>query len=263
MGWPAASVYIALGSDLVRTEIADELLEHGAVGWVVPGAIGARSHAAGGAATTATRTPPGRIVPVPDADDWPYLTHCTRRCEGPWPEQDEADHIDDLILGRPAGDHSALAALTRILSQQRLVATSSAIRGTTPVVSFTAVPLAELGRLRVFRPHRGRWDFEPYGVCLRRDWLERYGARHVLYGDERRWDELSPDDRPYFQMRTTRRPADGGRIDWTVEDEWRVVGDVDLSKIPRHAALVFVPDRVEAEMVAEFSHWPVAVVDRS
>jgi hypothetical protein len=283
-GWPAASVYLALGPDLVRTEMAGELMDQGAVGWVVLGAIGdavedsVRSPAVGaprkagigspsertasGGVAGGERRPTVKIVPMPPSDHWPYLTHCTRRREGPWPEQNDADHIDDLILARPDADHSALSALRRILSQRRLIATAQAIRGGTRVVSFTAVPLGELRRLRVFRPHRGRWDFEPYGICIRREWLEGCGARHVHYGDDQLWETLSPEERPFFQLRKTRRPAESGRIDWSIEDEWRVIGDVELSRIPNDAALVFVPGRAEAEIVAKISRWPVTVIDR-
>jgi hypothetical protein len=261
-GWPPVSVYIAIGPDLVRTEMAAELMEEGAVGWVVLGAISDPPRTVVVATPNSERCPSGEIVPVPPPDDWPYLTHCTRRREGPWPDQGDAEHIDDLILARPEADHSALAALQRILSQQRIIATAAAIRGATRVVSFTAVPLAELRRLRVFRPHRGRWDFEPYGICIRRDWLEDCGARHVLYGDDQLWERLATDDRPFFQLRSTRRPAAGGHIDWAVEDEWRTVGDVDLSQIPRDAAMVFVPSQAEAAAVADLSRWPVTVVHR-
>jgi len=264
--WPAASVYIAIGPDLVRTEMAGELMDAGAVGWVVSGATGGRpdTAVAGPPVTAGPAATPAadNIVSVPPPDHWPYLSHCTRRRDGPWPEQDAAAHIDDLILARPDADHSALAALQRILSKRRIIATAESIRGSTRVVSFTAVPLAELGRLRVFRPHRGRWDFEPYGICIRRDWLEDYGARQVLYGDDQLWERLPPEDRPYFQLRSTRRPAAAGQIDWAVEDEWRIVGDVDLSRIPSDAAMVFVPSQPEAAAIAKLSPWPVTVVGR-
>jgi hypothetical protein len=165
-----------------------------------------------------------------------------------------------LILARPEANHAALDALKRILQKQRLVATARTIRGGTPVVSFTAVPLAELRRLRVFRPHRGRWDFEPYGICIRRDWLEQREARPVRYGDDRLWNRLAPAERPFFQLRQTRRSSARATIDWSVEDEWRVVGDVGLESIPRDAALVFVPTEGEADQVAPICRWPVTVV---
>jgi len=280
--WPLASVYVALGPRLVRSEMADELMDLGAVGWVV---LDALDDSAGSAALPTAASPPAqsetdasrlstacsplptahppsraRIVPLPPAENWPFLTHCTRRREGPWPDQVDADYLDDLILDREDANHSAIAALGRIVGQQRLIATAQTIRGSTPVVSFTTVPLAELHRLRVFRPHRGRWDFDPYGVCIRRDWLKRLGARPVRYGDDSLWASLSPDERPFFQLLKTRRAAAGRQIDWTVEDEWRVVGDIDLAELPADAALLFVPTEADAQRMAAISRWPVTVV---
>ncbi len=280
--WPAASVYVALGPKLVRTEMAEQLMGAGAVGWVVLDAFhaadaphGPSSSAADTSETEhqppATRTKRARrtaesspdaasVIPFPSSENWSFLTHCTRRRQGPWPGQDESQYLDDLILARPEAAHSAFDALRRILRQQRLVATSEAIRGATPVVSLTAVPLAELHRLRVFRPHRGRWDFEPYGICIHRDWLQQQGAQPVRYGDDQLWESLSPAARPFFQLRRTRRASQNTTTDWSVEDEWRVVGDVDLAQAPDDAALVFVPTQAEANQLAAISRWPVTVV---
>jgi hypothetical protein len=270
-GWPLASVYVALGPKLVRTEMAGELMDSGAVGWVVLEAPD-KTELSSQKVTQLSESPrassplraakknkqPAAVVPLPSSEDWPYLTHWTRRCEGPWPGQDETHYLDDLILSRSAADHSALATIKRLINQQRIIATSQTIRGAIAVVSFTAVPLAELHRLRVFRPHRGRWDFEPYGICLRRDWLEQHGAQPVQYGDDQLWQRLSADQRPFFQLRGT-QPSRGNAIDWTVEDEWRVVGDVDLSQLPAEAALVFAPTLAEARQIAAVSRWPVTV----
>jgi len=114
------------------------------------------------------------MTEIPRAD---YLTHCTRGTDGPWPDQDRAEYLDNLILGRPDAAHSALSALTRIVQQRRLLATGRAIRGGTPVVCFTAAGIAELRHLRTFRSHRRRWDFEPYGIGVSREWLEQRGQR--------------------------------------------------------------------------------------
>jgi hypothetical protein len=279
--WPVASVYVAIGPKLVRTEMADELMDLGAVGWVVLDAVEgstdevARSPGASpvGDCGRASSSPAFRhtrggdhfpqtsaIVSLPSAENWPYLTHSTRRREGPWPDQEGTDYLDDLILARQDADHSALAALKRIVKRKRLIATAETIRGGTPVVSLTAVPLAELHRLRVFRPHRGRWDFEPYGICIHRDWLQSIGTRPVQYGNDELWESLPPDERPFFQLRRTRRSVQADPIDWAVEDEWRVIGDIDLSKLPADAALLFVSNEAHAQEMAAISRWPVTVV---
>ena len=187
-----------------------------------------------------------------------YITHCTRQQTGPWPDQSEEDYLDDLILGRPGSNHSPLAVLRRIVDQQRLIATGRTIRGGTKVVCFTAVALNEIAELRTYRRHRGRWDFEPYGISIARRWLEQSGARPVHYGDLSLWDQLPDSERPYYQARFSGKR---GQIDWSVEREWRHIGDVDLEPFPADAALLFVHHREEAEWLSAFSRWPVMVVE--
>jgi hypothetical protein len=157
--------------------------------------------------------------------------------------------------------HSAGAALERIVVQRKIVAASHSIRGGTKAISWTEVPLVDLPKLRVFRPHRGRWDFELYGICVRRELLQRRGAQPVIYGDETDWQELSADKRPYFQRRQT-RPRGGRRpLDWTQEREWRHLGDLDLDSVGAEDAFLFVPSQEEAERLAEWSRWPVVVLE--
>jgi hypothetical protein len=200
---------------------------------------------------------PRQILAVGEIPVANYLCHCTRGTDGPWPDQDRAEYLDSLILGRPEAAHSALAALTRIVRQRRLLATGRAIRGGTPVVCFTAAGIAEIRHLRTFRTHRRRWDFEPYGIGLARDWLQQCGGRPVVYGDEALWNTLADSQRPYFQRRCCGK---NGAIDWSIEREWRHVGDLDLENLPPDAGFVFVPSMDEARHLIGLSRWPVVVL---
>lgn len=260
-GFPAASVFLALGSELVPRELAGELLDAGGVGWYVMNAAGEHDHSqpAPWPPDDVSLRTPAPIVPCPPPDDWGYLTHCTRRRPGPWPDEDENQFLDDLILDRAGADHSALAALWRIVRSGRLIASGEFVRGETPVVSLTAVPLSQIHRLRTYRSHLGRWDFEPYGICIRRDWLQRRGTRPVQYGDDPLWDALPDADRPFFQKRTSHTAGDK-RIDWTVEQEWRHLGDMELDQLPADAALLFVPSEAEARQLTASSPWPIVVL---
>jgi len=255
------SVYLALGPDLVRKDVADDLMTRGAVGWFVLNTLGQPNDnlSPPWTHTLAQNRSPAPVIPLPALSDWPYLTHCTRKRQGPWPDEEENQFLDDLILDRAGADHSALAALWRIVQTSRLIAGSEMVRGATSVVSFTAVPLAEIHHLHTYRSHLSRWDFEPYGICIRRDWLQSYGARAVRYGEEDDWKSLQAEERPYFQKKQSKTP--GGHImDWTAEHEWRHVGDIQLAEIPPDAALLFVPTETEAKQLAAISHWPVVVV---
>jgi len=265
--WQPQSVSIVLGDKLTPRPIADELLGLGAVGWLILENLRttAPSVSLDGPATNLSQSAgglPSQIIPVPTASNWSFLTHCTRAPHGPWPDESREQFFDSLILSTEDADRSALATLRRILGQQRILATSNAIRGGAAVVSFTAVPVGELSKLRTFRVHRGRWDFEPYGICIQHDHLQQIGARPVLYGQHADWDRLSETDRPFFQLQCSEKSQAGESIDWSREREWRVLGDVDLRRVHDESAIVFVPSIDDARLLLPACRWPIVVLDR-
>lgn len=194
------------------------------------------------------------IVPLPDVEHGHFLTHTTRSCPGPWPGDSFETYADSLLESQLEADHSSLAALRRIINQRQLIASNRTIRGGYSVVSLTACPLQALPSLHQFRPHRVRWDFEPFGICVRKDWLCRRGARAVIYGHEDHWHTLKEQDRPFFQLATGTTG-----IDWSVEQEWRHVGDLDLSELSADDAILFVPHAEAARLIANFSPWPITL----
>ena len=205
------------------------------------------------------------VEPLP----WPALLHCVRRHDGPWADQSQAEFLDELLWELPERDRSPLATLVRIVQERRLRASSAAIRGGQPVVCFSARPLEQLATLRRYQRHRRRWDFEPYGLAIRREWLEAQGARPVRYGDDTLWESLADAERPWFQRQTTRArrsaPHPPTRLtlpttDWTVEDEWRAVGDVDLSTLSADAAVLFVAEDRDADRLRLITRWPIVVL---
>ncbi len=181
--------------------------------------------------------------------DWNFLTHWTRL-----PLLDEhvrnhprlLDRLFESNLDDPEGIETLV--LDQILREGVLRGSAAGIRGRTPVVCWTAVPLWLWPMRRTYRTHRVRWDFDWYGVCVRRLELLRHGARPVQYGAEDDWSALSVAEQPFFQAsgagrssatdRSANGPANRGatsncrstgrrdrRIDWQVEQEWRVIGD--------------------------------------
>ncbi len=194
---------------------------------------------------------------------WEYLSHWTRRQDGPWPDQDHDRWLDTLILQQPDRHRSALMSLHRIVRQQQLIGTNSSIRGRYQVVSFTASPLIRWDSLRTYRPHRGRWDFEPYGICLQRRWLERRGAQPVIYGNDYDWKHLTKNQRPFFQHRFGNASSRAPRWDWSIEEEWRYPGTLSLEKLPPEAGFLFVPTRWHAAQLATYSPWPIIYLERN
>ena len=194
------------------------------------------------------------IVPFPSAEGWEFLAHTTRACPGSWPDESFEQYADSLVESHPDANHSTLSTLRRIVSQKRLIASGKTIRGGCPTVSFTACPLENLPALHRYRTHRVRWDFEPYGLCIRRSWLQSRGVRPVRYGDEALWQSLTEDERPFFQLAV----GESG-IDWTIEQEWRAVGDISLKELTSDDVILFVPDFEAAKSIASVTAWPITL----
>jgi len=289
---PAAAPVVRLASTptLVRPQLLRDVVPRYAVAWE-PAASPARNVATCGSAhdsalgsntLSAIRhesdATTGMILPAAASagtnDD--FLIHFTRRCDGPWPGQSWEEYWDELLQERPERDRSPLAVLSRILREERLLASSQGIRGKSSVVCFSAVPLVQLGDRRVWRRHRRRWDFEPFGLAIRRAVLKSLGARPVLYGGETAWATLPVAERPFFQKSAV-DSRDGSRVvasaqesvaqgatwDWRDEREWRIVGDVALADIATSDALTFVPDEQAARVVARLSRFPVIILQVS
>lgn len=241
--------------DLCPRTVRDDLLGRGAVLWSPPPETQAPF-------TRRDDRPFERaavceLVPLPASEHWAFLTHTTRACAGPWPGQTSTEYIDAVLDNSADADHSPLAALERIVVQRKVLAASRMIRGGHPVVCLTEVPLANLPRLRKFQSHRTRWDFEPYGICINKQWLQERGARPAVYGGEPLWHTLSECDRPFFQF--TANPESTGGRDWTVEREWRHLGDLDLTSLPKEEGLIFVPRYEDAVRLSGCSPWPITL----
>ena len=191
--------------------------------------------------------------PLSHPSEW--LLHWTRPARGPWPGETRTDFLDSLILGCEATDRSALATLLRIVTDGVLRASPEGIRGGHSVVAFTQVPLIDFRARRVFRKHRRRFDFEPWGLAVRGDVLESAGVRKVIYGDDTDWSNLPPEQRPFFQKATS-----GGSTDNLAEQEWRVVSDVDLKLMPSESVCVFADNAEAAELITRHCVWRVVVV---
>jgi hypothetical protein len=185
-------------------------------------------------------------------EDW--LLHWTRATPGPWPGESEDDYLDHLILRTGDADHSALATLCRILCEGVLRASASGIRSGFGVVAFTAVPLCEFRERRIFRGHRTRFDFEPWGIAIRKSALLQKGARPVIYGDEAVWQTLPEEQRPWFQKITFEESTST-----QTEQEWRIQGDLILKDLRKEDLCVFVDSIADAYRVRQLEDWTVAV----
>ncbi len=188
-----------------------------------------------------------------------FLVHCTRARRGPWPDQSLPQFHDELLQHPWDEQPTAFLTLQRILTQQRLIATNSFRRGNKHTVCFASKDLSVLLSMRRFQSHLARWDWEPYGIMIHREWLQSQGAKQVDYIDRDAAKKKSEDELSFCQVVSNEE----GAIDWRHEQEWRIAGDVRLNPIPCSKAIVFVPTLAEAIAIQSISRWPIAVCSKS
>ena len=247
---PTPPVRLLSNSTLTKTKTKTELLELGAIDWILLANEDDPSQE-NDAAKQMSAT-----VPLDSIEQSQYLLHWARRQSNAWPDQEKDAHLDQLIFGSAVDRYQEVMTLCRIIASNRLIGAAHLTRDPAPVVCFTAVPLGELPKRTVFRKHLARWDFVPYGLAIRKSVLQSAGCKEVIYGDDSDWETLSKEDRPWFQLKKSRN----GKIDWTQEHEWRLQGDLDLSKIGADDAFAFVKTHADARRLAGICRWPIVVL---
>ena len=252
---------LLIDKQLTRKSVLNELIGAGAVGWwlydsIEPKPVVENPITKSGSVDLESNV---RIIELSEFAADAFLIHWTRRRRGPWPDQTESEYVDDLIFQTHRRRHGEMDALSRLLATGRIIASNDLTRDQRPVVCFSNLPLTDIGARKIFRQHLGRWDFLPYGIALNRQLLFDLGARPVIYGNEADWKNLSSEQRPFFQLANSKN----GKLDWTVEQEWRLPGNLDLNQFPLNAVVVFVESPPEAELIAALSRWPIVVVGKS
>jgi len=267
--YPAGSVWVSVGPGNSSAE--RQLIAKGAVAWYCGG--DARTLMEDGTAedaeppqgnepqpAEADRTGavrrvswrvPARLRSLPaslESDQW--LVHCTRGRSGPLPGQSDEQWRDEVLLGGARGvAWGPEEVLREILRTQWL--RGSPLRNESPaVVCFSAVGLGAFLARRRFRAHLGRWDYEPYGIAIRREVLMQRGAMPVIYGAKTDYAAMMPEQRWRFQSR-------GTTFDWTEEQEWRLRGGLDLRQLGDDDAVVFVGEPSDVPEIVSVSRWPV------
>lgn len=235
------SLFIANEEQLIEEAIRHELSEMGAVKWLL---LGADSHNEPLVLKNESdnELDSSQFIPLAKWNESKdYVYHCTRQRRGPWPEQSQQELIDQLLTAE-AESRAPCDVLVRIALMQKLIATNELNRAKVNVVCFTGRPLEEIKSMRVFRSHLSKWDFEPFGIGIRKSAFEKLGGRPVQYGSNESFDRMEETERPFFQLAVGQSNSQTA-IDWTVEKEWRVMGDVDLEKIPKDEMVYFVTDK--------------------
>jgi len=176
-----------------------------------------------------------------------FLFHYTRACAGPWPGETYRQYLMNLLDRHPLSGHSALETLIRIIEEARIRGASLMVRGRESVISWSSHPPQDLFLMRKWNRALIRWTVEPYGIAVRRDVLRSLGAKPAIYGGEQTYGRISEAEKYRFQLsRST--PSSS----WRHEREWRLPGDLVLSRLKPGDGFVFV--KTEEEKAKLCSH---------
>ncbi len=158
-----------------------------------------------------------------------YIIHWTRSCNTAWPGERLIDYYR-AIIDSPTYPRSAFTTLKRILESRKIIASSRHMPRKTATVSFSGLSPTELIPLIKWRARYREMSFEPYGVGIKREVAERLGIKPVLY--------YEPDDAGSVPSADRWRSQSVGQVtDWRREEEYRHLGNLDLSRVPDDALL--------------------------
>ena len=164
------------------------------------------------------------------SDSWEYLTHYTRTPEGLWPGEKLSTYFEWLLNGPQTEHRDAAATLQRILTEKKIRGSGLRLPGNLAMVSFTALSPWRFSEWQQYRRGLQHWNVEPFGIAIRRDVLEKLGARPVQYFSKMELKRVNPETRSYAQ-----------NDEWKQEEEWRLEGDVRLDALPADSFKIVRP----------------------
>ena len=271
--WNAGAVRAVVGPRLCAEDVVAELQNHGVVPWYLSSTDkhtlpadrdtnAGRSVEDSSAALSTSDRAMAEVVLINEllrsepAADW--LIHWTRSPSAEWAGESRNDYLKDALLGDASHHRTAFATLQRIVVERLIRATSCNTRTPVDVVCLSETPLVNLVAQRIFRKHRGRWDFEHYGIGVRCKSIRALGGRPVIYGDDKVWQSLPQGEQPWFQPRQSR--ATKTSIDWTIENEWRLTSKLSLDRLSADDVFVFCATEREAAELRSICEWRVVSV---
>jgi hypothetical protein len=248
------STWLRHSPELTPESIYSEMIHAGAVEWLVQNPDQEDS-------TTHTENLAVDLMDREAIERDEFLLHCTRSPKIDRRAPSASETIDELLFRQNEAETGPLLTLLRILTSGRLLGSQKLTRGERNVICLTQHSVFDLPQLRVYRKHLARWDFEPFGIAIKRRVAEHWGARPVCYGTADEFERLPSEEIPFFQQAES--IISGERIDWRMEREWRMLDDLLLNQIGPTDAFLFVPTIDAAQCLQPFSRWPIHIVGHS
>jgi hypothetical protein len=187
---------------------------------------------------------------------WDHVCHWTGAQNGPWPGQSRAAYYQSIVE-LDSYPNGGLAALINIVRKKIIYGSGENIRDGKRVVSLSSLQPKDMLPLMSWRKRYVRYNFEPYGVAILRKTAASIGIRPAIYGPSTLYKRLADSDKPFFQSEGEK----GG--DWRPENEWRRIGDLDLSNIPSDEMLIIVHHKSEIEALRTFGDWRIVAFSDS
>jgi hypothetical protein len=98
-----------------------------------------------------------------------------------------------------------------------------------------------------------RWDYEPWGIAIRKSAAISTGVQQVIYGVATDRKQIRAADQFRFQ-------AVGKTYDWTSEKEWRFEGDLRLDALDPSDLRVFVASSSGKQQIEKHCPWQISVL---
>ncbi len=155
-----------------------------------------------------------------------YLIHWTRTSNRAWPDETLYDYYT-AILSSDTYPRNARETLAHILFSRRILASSRHIPENIPTVSFSGTAPEEFLPLMRYRARYRQMSFEPYGIGIAKEYAHAAGITKVHYYEKSGDNPIYPSDAWLTQ-------STGVKSDWQQEDEYRHLGDINLSQIPKN-----------------------------
>ncbi len=173
-----------------------------------------------------------------------FVIHWTRTSNGAWPTERLIDYYHDLIESKRY-PRSAFDGLMNIVSLGRIVASSKHIRDKAATVAFSRQSPVEMIPLMRWRARYRQMSFEPYGIAIPAELAERLEIRRVKYIDSTGDPERKKENIVRWLTQTS-----GKRSDWTIEKEYRHLGDFSLDRVPPDKLMLICRTKAEADEAA-------------
>ncbi len=189
----------------------------------------------------------------PELASGEWLAHFTRSSRGQWPGERSVDYYLSILRSTNEYSHSARQSLRRILSQGNIYGSNKNIRSHDFVAGFTLLGAENAQEMFRYRSNLKNPYFEPYGIALTLPYARSLGLQPVVYGDTDIYDLLPQSSKPLYQ-------CVGKESRWLREQEWRYLGDFDVSNLDPKCTRIIVANEEDRKHLGAAFPYPVVTI---